>query len=375
VVALWSLDTPLIPTKEASIIVHTLYIRYVQAGENFRMERLQKLLAQAGVASRRKCEELISSGRVMVDGVVVTELGTKVNAQLQHIMVDGKPIQMEHKVCLILNKPTSRITSVSDPQGRRTVMDLVAGVPERVYPVGRLDYDTSGLLLMSNDGELTQRLLHPSHETEKVYRVTLVGMLERETIAQIRSGIELEDGKTAPAGLFVLRQHPKESVADLTIHEGRNRQVRRMFEAVDLPVKRLKRIQFGPLQLGPLPTGEWRMLTKEELRLLYQSVGLHPPEDAVKTTEVSGKTVKPNPRSRSSRDHVTSTRPSGAKPRTMPHGSDTGSQRVSNRPKKPTGSESTFVGNHRDPKGNARNRSGSPMQTTSKGRPKSSFKR
>lgn len=245
------------------------------------MERLQKLLAQAGVASRRKCEALISEGRVTVDGVVITELGTKVNAQHQSIAVDGKPIQLETKVCLVLHKPTSRITSVSDPQGRRTVMDLVAGVAERVYPVGRLDYDTSGLLLMSNDGELTQRLLHPSHETEKVYRVTVIGMLERDAIAHLRAGIELDDGKTAPAGVSVLRQHPKESVVDLTIHEGRNRQVRRMFEALELPVKRLKRIQFGPLQLGPLPTGEWRMLTREELRLLYESVDLTPPGEVI----------------------------------------------------------------------------------------------
>jgi len=241
------------------------------------MERLQKILAQAGIASRRKCEEIILAGRVQVDGEVVTELGMKVNAQLQTILVDEMPIHMERKICLVLNKPTSRITSVTDPEGRKTVMGLIGDVSERVYPVGRLDYDTSGLLLMTNDGELTNRLLHPSHEFEKVYRVTLVGMIEKEALKQLRTGIMLEDGKAAPAHVSVLRQHPKESVVDLTIHEGRNRQVRRMFEALELPVKRLKRIAFGPLQLGTLATGDWRMLTKEEWQSLYESAGLDVP--------------------------------------------------------------------------------------------------
>ena len=241
------------------------------------MERLQKVLAQAGIASRRKCETLIVDGRVTVDDTVVTELGFRVNAQSQRIEVDGKPIHLEEKVCLVLHKPTSRITSVSDPEGRKTVMDLLSDVPERVYPVGRLDYDTSGLLLLTNDGTLTQRLLHPSFLTDKVYRVTVLGMVDKALIQVLQTGVELDDGMTAPARVQVLRQHPRESVVELTIHEGRNRQVRRMFEALDLPVKRLKRIQFANILLGTLATGSWRILTREEWRQLYEMADLPVP--------------------------------------------------------------------------------------------------
>lgn len=259
------------------------------------MERLQKVLAQAGIASRRKCEDIIQEGRVQVDGKVVTELGFKVNAQVQSISVDDVPIQMERKIALVLNKPTSRITSVTDPEGRKTVMDLIKDVAERVYPVGRLDYDTSGLLLMTNDGELTNRLLHPSREFDKVYRVTVVGMIEKDALKHLRTGIVLEDGKTAPAHVTVLRQHPKESVVDLTIHEGRNRQVRRMFEALDLPVKRLKRIAFGPLELGTLATGEWRMLNQDEWQSVYMHAGLNAPPYPVQPVQKDqGKNAKPS---------------------------------------------------------------------------------
>lgn len=176
-----------------------------------------------------------------------------------------------------MNKPTSRITSVSDPEGRKTVMDILTDVDQRVYPVGRLDYDTSGLLIMTNDGDLTQRLSHPSHQLDKVYRANVLGLVDKLTIHQLENGIELEDGKTAPAKVKVLRQHPRESIVDLTIHEGRNRQVRRMFEFLKMPVKRLKRIQFGPLILGDLEIGTWRYLTSVEWAALYHSVDLVPP--------------------------------------------------------------------------------------------------
>jgi 23S rRNA pseudouridine2605 synthase len=241
------------------------------------MERLQKVLAHAGVASRRKCEELIESGRVSVDGVVVTELGSKVDISSQKVTVDGKPIQVEQKICVMIHKPTSRITSVSDPEGRKTVMDIVTDIEQRVYPVGRLDYDTSGLLLMTNDGELTHRLLHPSYRLDKVYRATVLGLVDKLTIHKLEHGIELDDGLTAPAKVNVLRQHPRESVVELTIHEGRNRQVRRMFDALDMPVKRLRRIQFGPLVLGTLGVGTYRFLTREEWDALYLAVDLTPP--------------------------------------------------------------------------------------------------
>jgi 23S rRNA pseudouridine2605 synthase len=245
---------------------------------NFYMERLQKVLAHAGIASRRKCEELILGGRVSVDGEVVTELGSKVDVSAQRITVDGQQIEVEQKICIMVHKPTSRITSVSDPEGRKTVMDAVADIEQRVYPVGRLDYDTSGLLLMTNDGELTHRLLHPSYHLDKVYRATVLGLVDKQTIRKLEEGILLEDGKTAPAKVYVLRQHPRESVVELTIHEGRNRQVRRMFEALDMPVKRLRRIQFGPLILDKLGIGTYRYLTRQEWDALYRAVGLVPPE-------------------------------------------------------------------------------------------------
>ncbi|MCL6515755.1 pseudouridine synthase [Alicyclobacillus sp.] len=240
-------------------------------------ERLQKVLARAGVASRRRCESLIAEGRVTVDGVVVTELGTKVDPDLHEIAVDGRPVNRERPVCILLHKPTSYVTTVRDPQGRRTVLDLITGVDARLYPVGRLDYDSSGLLLLTNDGELTHRLLHPAHHVDKTYRVTVVGMPERSELERLRRGIPLEDGPTQPAQVRALRLHPVESVLELTIHEGRNRQVRRMMEAIGYPVKRLKRVAFGPLVLGNLPPGRWRPLTPEEWAALYASVDLAAP--------------------------------------------------------------------------------------------------
>lgn len=241
-------------------------------------ERLQKVLARAGVASRRKCEELIKAGRVKVDGVVCTTLGIKVDPATQEIEVDDRRIQLEPPVCVMLHKPTSYVTTVMDPQGRRTVMDLVRDIPVRLYPVGRLDYDTTGLLLLTNDGELTSRLLHPSHELDKVYRVTVVGMPEHTDIARLEQGVQLEDGLTSPARVRWLRKHPLESVLEITIHEGRNRQIRRMMEAVGYPVKRLKRVAFGPLRLGDLPPGRWRFLMQEEWSALYQAAGLPVPD-------------------------------------------------------------------------------------------------
>ncbi|GEO25728.1 pseudouridine synthase [Alicyclobacillus acidoterrestris] len=240
------------------------------------MERLQKVLAHAGVASRRKCEQLIAEGRVTVDGQTITEMGYLVDAEKQTIAVDGKPVAAERKVILLLNKPTAYMTTVSDPEGRRTVMSLLPQVAERLYPVGRLDYDTSGLLLFTNDGALTERLLHPSRDIEKVYRVTVEGKVDKEARQRLAEGIELEDGLTAPAQVEMLRQGD-ESVVQIAIHEGRNRQVRRMFEALGLPVKRLKRIAFGPIALGHLKTGQWRLLEPAEWKALYRSVELTPP--------------------------------------------------------------------------------------------------
>jgi 23S rRNA pseudouridine2605 synthase len=231
-------------------------------------------LAQAGVASRRKCEELITSGRVKVNGAVVRELGTKVDPHQDEIVVDGQPIKRENLVYLLLNKPTGVITSLRDPEGRRVVTDLLKGVRERVYPVGRLDYDTSGLLLLTNDGELANRIAHPSFEIEKVYRAWVKGIPSAENVRRLATGIELEDGRTAPGEARVLETDRKgnRALLELVIHEGRNRQVRRMCEAIGHPVLSLERTRLGFLTLEGLKRGEYRPLTKEEVDRLKRGM-------------------------------------------------------------------------------------------------------
>ena len=235
--------------------------------------RLQKYLALCGVASRRKCEEIILEGRVCVDGAKITELGTQVEAG-QRVTVDGETVQPEAKKRYILyHKPAGEVTTASDDKGRETVLDrFKSEIPERIYPVGRLDYDSEGLLLLANDGELAQRLLHPSREVDKVYLARVTGDLSLESIRRLRAGVLLpgESRRTSPAKVRVIRQEAFATVALVTIHEGRNRQVRRMFEAVGHRVLMLRRVQFGPLQLGSLERGQWRELTEEEVARLYE---------------------------------------------------------------------------------------------------------
>lgn len=237
------------------------------------MERLQKILAQAGVASRRKCEELILAGKVQVNGVTVTELGTKADPAADSITVSGRSIGQEQKVYILLNKPKGVITSATDPQGRKIVTDYLKGIRERVYPVGRLDYDTEGLLLLTNDGEFAHLLTHPKHHVPKTYLATVKGVPHGTELDKLKKGIMLDDGMTAPAEVEYQDIAPdqKESTITITIHEGRNRQVRRMFEAIGHPVKRLKRIAFGDLYLGNMKRGIFRHLTKEEIESLKQS--------------------------------------------------------------------------------------------------------
>lgn len=234
------------------------------------MERLQKVLAQAGVASRRKCEELISAGKVTVNGSVITTLGVKVNPDKDKIEVEGRPIAKESLVYILFHKPKGVITSVEDPQGRKTVTDFLKGVKERVFPVGRLDYDTEGLLLLTNDGDLMHRLLHPSHHVEKTYWATVEGKPSDDRITQLAVGIKLEDGMTAPAKVHVLeyRREQNETVIELIIHEGRNRQVRRMCEAISHPVKKLRRMKFGFLTLKGVARGKFRFLKPYEIEEL-----------------------------------------------------------------------------------------------------------
>ncbi len=230
--------------------------------------RLQKYLASCGVASRRKAEEMILEGKVSVNGVVITEMGTQVEEN-DVVMVEGKLVKPEEtKHVILYYKPVGEVTTVSDPRGRPTVLDHFRDYPVRVFPVGRLDFDSEGLLLLTNDGELTQRLTHPSHEVEKRYIARVSNDLSEEAIYKLRSGVLLDGRKTAPAKVSVLRRDPFSTDILITIHEGRNRQIRRMVAAVGHQVVRLKRVQYGAISLGELNRGEWRELTLDEVALL-----------------------------------------------------------------------------------------------------------
>ena len=239
-------------------------------------ERLQKIISQAGIASRRAAEKMILEGRVRVDGKVVRELGTKVNPAAYTISVDGRPLKGEEQhVYLLLNKPKGYLSTAKDDRGRCTVLDLLPEVKERVYPVGRLDNNTEGLLLITNDGTLMNGLLHPRFEVEKTYHAGVTGQLTEEKLQMLRDGLLLEDGMTAPAKVSLLQERePGERERGLTIHEGRNRQVRRMFAAVGCDVKSLKRVRFADLTLKGVARGHHRALTQEEVSKLYRLAGL-----------------------------------------------------------------------------------------------------
>ncbi|QCW50891.1 rRNA pseudouridine synthase [Nocardioides dongxiaopingii] len=237
--------------------------------------RLQKLLAQSGVASRRKCEELMLDGEVEVDGEVVTRLGTKVDPRTAVIRVSGLrlPPVSEH-VYLVLNKPRGVVSTMSDPEGRRTIADVVADRPERLFHVGRLDTDTSGLLLLTNDGDFANKMAHPSHEVDKTYVAEVEGRVTKETVATLLAGVELDDGPVRPTQARIVAAQQGKSIVELVIHEGRNRIVRRLLDHLGHPVKKLSRIQLGPVRLGGLPSGELRELTNDELGALLDSVRL-----------------------------------------------------------------------------------------------------
>ena len=233
-------------------------------------ERLQKIISQAGIASRRDAEEIIKAGRVKVNGQVITEMGLKFDSERDKIIVDGKLIRAEKHVYILMNKPKGVVTSLNDPEGRKTVADLLHDVKERVYPVGRLDYNTEGLLLLTNDGELTHALTHPSNEIGKIYRAKVIGLPTDEKIDLLRTGIKLEDGVTAPAIVRVMEYDRNKNITDveISIHEGRNRQVRRMFDAIGHPVRNLKRVQMAFLVLEGLGRGRYRHLEAHEVARL-----------------------------------------------------------------------------------------------------------
>ena len=236
--------------------------------------RLQKFLADAGVASRRKCEELIAGGVVEVNGITVTEPGTKVDGS-EDIRVNGTSItQDSKKVYILLNKPVGYISSARDQFSRKTVVDLV-DIKGRIYPVGRLDYDTSGLIILTNDGEFANILMHPRHEIEKIYRASIKGTLDENEIKMLEMGLDIGEYITAPAKVRIIKADKRESIVELTIHEGKNRQVRRMFEAAGHAVMHLKRIAIGRVSIGGLEEGKWRYLSKKEVDGLKGEYGSH----------------------------------------------------------------------------------------------------
>jgi pseudouridine synthase len=237
--------------------------------------RLQKVLSQAGIASRRAAEKLIADGRVTVNGKTILTMGVKADPGKDDIRVDGRRIKAAaHLRYILLYKPAGYVTTRSDPQRRRTVIDLLAGVREYVYPVGRLDYDTEGLLLLTNDGDLAARLTHPRHGVARTYEARVAGMPDREAIDRLRTGIPLDGHRTLPADVVLLNEGRRDhdGVLRLTIREGRNRQVRRMCEAVGHPVQQLKRTKFGSLGDRKLKPGQWRELTPGEVQSLKVKV-------------------------------------------------------------------------------------------------------
>jgi 23S rRNA pseudouridine2605 synthase len=230
--------------------------------------RLQKMLADCGVASRRKAEEMISAGVIKVNGVTA-KIGDKVDPQKDKVSVKGKPLETHvNAVYLMLHKPRGFITTMSDEMDRKCVAELIKEVPERVYPVGRLDRDSEGLLLMTNDGEFANAMTHPSLHIPKTYRVTIRPSISEDQLTQMAIGMVIDDRKTAPARVNVISQEPGRVVLEVVLYEGRNRQIRKMCEQLGLEVARLKRIAVGQLKLGMLQQGKWRMLTAEEIKKL-----------------------------------------------------------------------------------------------------------
>lgn len=233
------------------------------------MERLHKYMARAGVASRRQSEEMISRGLVKVNGKTITTPGLKIDPARDRVEVGGQVLKKpERKVYILLYKPTGFVTTVSDPGGRRKVTDLLRGVKQRVYPVGRLDYDTEGLLLLTNDGVLAYALTHPSHEVPKTYIARLAGIPSPDKLAALARGVKLEDGPTAPARVRLTGVKEGDGIVQITVHEGRNRQVRRMCEHIGHPVNQLRRVSIGPLKLNGMKPGQYRHLLPREVARL-----------------------------------------------------------------------------------------------------------
>ncbi len=233
--------------------------------------RIAKYIAQAGIASRRQAEQIVQGGRVEVNGSVVSELWLDIIPGKDEVRVDGKLIETGARIYVLLNKPAGYLSAVSDGRGRLTVVDLLSGYEERLFPVGRLDYDTEGLLLLTNDGDWANRLMHPRYGVDKTYKVTVEGGPDEARLQELRQGILLEDGMTAPAKVRVMERSPGSTVLEVVIHEGRKRQVKRMCAAIGHPVQRLLRTGYAFLDLDGLNPGQSRLLNPEEVERLYQA--------------------------------------------------------------------------------------------------------
>jgi 23S rRNA pseudouridine2605 synthase len=242
-------------------------------------ERLQKVLAAAGIASRRECEELITEGRVEVDGQVVTELGVRVDRRRQEIRVDGEPLPRPKLVYFAIHKPAGVVTTARDPAGRPRVIDLLPPDAGRVFTVGRLDLESEGLILATNDGELANRLTHPKHGVEKTYEVQVAGHLEQDVLAQLRRGVHLSEGYAHAVHARIKSKLKRSTLLEMVLDEGRNREVRRLLARVGHKVQRLTRVAVGPIRLGEMPRGAYRKLTPEELRKLRQAAEAGPRPD------------------------------------------------------------------------------------------------
>lgn len=231
--------------------------------------RLQKYMAQCGVASRRKSEKMIEDGLVKLNNKIVTEQGINIDVNKDIVMVNEKIIKSEeNKIYIILNKPLGYVTTMDDEKDRKIVTDLIEGVNERIYPIGRLDMDTSGLLLLTNDGKITNKITHPRNEVVKRYIAIVEGTPNKQELTRFRNGVIIDGKKTSRAKMKIIKNYETESILEIEINEGRNRQIRKMCEAINHPIKKLKRISIGEIQLGGLEVGEWRYLDHEEMEYI-----------------------------------------------------------------------------------------------------------
>jgi len=266
-------------------------------------QRIQKILAAGGFGSRRACEKLVTDGHVEIDGETVSDLPIVVDPAKCRITVEGKPVRLERYVYFLLNKPKGYFCTNSDPDGRRRAIDLMVGVRERLFPVGRLDAETTGLLIMTNDGELAQKLTHPKFQTPKTYRAEVRGQPQTEALEKLRKGVWLAEGRTGPAEVSVIHSSRQKAVLEITLREGRNREIRRMLARFGHPVNRLTRIKMGRISIKRLPLGSYRPLTEAEVKYLHRLAEGLASEEPAPTVRIRKKVVRKRAGARRPRDH------------------------------------------------------------------------